>query len=224
VPALHPRRRHRRARPAAPGGRATRRLTLSDAELVVVAEALREATGADLLTPGSRAVAREPVDRYDAMLPSATDQQPAGPATGRLLAGDEILRMLLDREDDHGGAALGNAAIADALSRKPAGTSVRELLEDLRRGGWLLARGAGPERRFELARKGRGRAPALQRAAPDPTTKAASASPTSCWISSQAVRRAARAQRGRLHLPALRRALDGLPRAHRPRRGIRAAY
>ena len=145
-----------------------RRLTLTDAELVVVAEALSEATAAELLAPTSHVVARELLDRIDAKLPSATDHHPAGPATGRLLASDEILRLLLQREDRHGQAALGNEAIAGELAWKPAGTSVRELLEDLRRRGWLLARGAGPERRFELTRKARGRARALQRgAAPD---------------------------------------------------------
>jgi hypothetical protein len=80
--------------------------------------------------------------------------------------------MLLHREDRHGHATLGNEAIADELSWKPAGTSVRGLLEDLRRGGWLLARGAGPERRFELTRKGRGRARALQRAGAAPDDEA----------------------------------------------------
>jgi hypothetical protein len=149
-----------------------RRLTLSESELAVLAEALREATAAELLTPSSRVVARELLDRIDAKLPSAIDRHPAGRATGRLLAGDEILRLLLRPEDRYGHAALGNDAIAGELSWKPAGTSVRELLEDLRRGGWLLARGRGSERRFELTRKGRGRARALQRAGAAPDDEA----------------------------------------------------
>jgi DNA-binding PadR family transcriptional regulator len=141
-----------------------RRLTVTDAELAVTAEALREAMAAELLTPASRALARELLDRIDAKLPSASDHHPAGPAAGRLLAGDEILRLLLRREERYGRAALSNEAIAGELSWKPAGTSVRALLEDLRRGGWLLARGDGGDRVFELTRKGRGRARALQHA------------------------------------------------------------
>ena len=46
------------------------------------------------------------------------------------------------------------------------------------------------------------------------------------WLARRKSKRwdeSARARRGRLHLPALRRALDGLPRAHGPRRGVRAA-
>jgi DNA-binding PadR family transcriptional regulator len=147
-----------------------RRLTLTDAELAVTAEAIREALAAELLTPSSRDTARELLDRVDAKLPSATDHHPAGPATGRLLAGDEILRQLLRQEDHHSHAALTNETIAAELEWKPAGTSVRELLDDLRRGGWLTCRGTGPERQFALTRKGRGRARSLQHAgasAPD---------------------------------------------------------
>jgi hypothetical protein len=60
---------------------------------------------------------------------------------------------LLRREDRDGHAALSNEAIAGELAWKPAGTSVRELLEDLRRGGWLRARGDGSGRLFELTAK-----------------------------------------------------------------------
>jgi hypothetical protein len=149
-----------------------RRLTVTDAELAVTAEALREAMAAELLTPGSRALARELLDRIDAKLPSASEHHPAGPTTGRVLAGDEILRLLLHREDRQGQATLSNEAIAGELSWKPAGTSVRSLLEDLRRGGWLLARGDGGDRLFELTRKGRGRARALQHAGAAPADEA----------------------------------------------------
>src|SRR5918994_5770751 len=98
-----------------------RRLTVTDSELAVAAEALREAMAAELLTPTSRAVARELLDRIDAKLPSATDRHPAGPAAGRVLAGDEILRLLLRREDRYGRAALSNDAIAGELAWNPAG-------------------------------------------------------------------------------------------------------
>jgi hypothetical protein len=84
------------------------RLTLTDRELGVVAQALREATAADLLTAASRALAGELVDRIDAKLPSAIDHRPAGPAAGGVLAGDEILGLLLGHEDRHDHAALGN--------------------------------------------------------------------------------------------------------------------
>jgi DNA-binding PadR family transcriptional regulator len=154
-----------------------RRLTVTDAELAVTAEALREAMAADLLTPASRALARELLDRIDAKLPSASDHHPAGPAAGRVLAGDEILRLLLRREDRHGRAAVSNEAIAGELSWKPAGTSVRSLLEDLRRGGWLLARGNGGDRLFELTAKGRGRARALQHAGAAPDDEARISAP-----------------------------------------------
>lgn len=146
---------------------AARRLPVSDAELAVIAEALRGALAAELLSPGSRTAARELLDRVDAKLPSALQQHPAGASTGRLLAGDEILRLLLAREDRHGWAALSNEEIARELSWKPPGTSVRELLEELRRAAWLTGRGSGYERRFELTRKGRGRARELAHAAPD---------------------------------------------------------
>jgi hypothetical protein len=149
-----------------------RRLTVTNAELAVTAEALREAMAAELLTPASRALARELLDRIDAKLPSASEHHPAGPTTGRVLAGDEILRLLLRREDRHSHAALSNEAIAGELSWKPAGTSVRSLLEDLRRGGWLLARGSGGDRLFELTAKGRGRARALQHAGAAPDDEA----------------------------------------------------
>jgi len=138
-----------------------RRLTLTDAELAVTAQALREALAAELLAPISRNIARDLLDRIDAKLPSAADHHPAGPTTGRLLAADEILRLLLKREERHGHAALTNEAVARELSWKPAGTSVRELLEDLRRDGWLTCTGNGPDRQFALTRKGRGRARAL---------------------------------------------------------------
>ena len=149
-----------------------RRLTLSDTELAVVAQALREATAAELLSPSSGAVARELLERVDAKLPKASDHHPAGPTTGRLLAGDEILRLLLRHEDRHGRAALGRDVIAEQLSWKPIGTSVRELLAELRRAGWLASRGAGAERRFELTRKGRGRGRALDGAGSAPDDEA----------------------------------------------------
>ena len=143
---------------------ATRRLPVSDRELALIAEALREALAAELLAPGLQRTARELLDRVDAKLPSALDQHPAGASTGRLLAGDEILRLLLAHEDRDGSAALRNEQIATVLSWKPIGASVRELLKELRRAGWLTARGNGPERRFELTRKGRGRARELAHA------------------------------------------------------------
>ena len=138
------------------------RLTLADAELAVTAEAIREAIAAELLAPGSRSLAHELLDCIDAKLPAAIDHHPAGPATGRLLAGDEILRLLLAREDRHGHAALTNDQIATELVWKPAGTSVRAVLDDLRRGGLLSQSGTGPQRRVALTRKGRGRARAIQ--------------------------------------------------------------
>ena len=151
---------------------ATRRLPVSDAELAVIAEALREALAAELLSPGWQSRARELLDRVDAKLPSALDQHPAGASTGRLLAGDEILRLLLTHDDRHGSGALTNEQVAGELSWKPAGTSVRELLDELRRAGWLTARGSGPERRFELTRKGRGRARELAHAGSAPDSEA----------------------------------------------------
>ena len=99
---------------------ASRRLSFSDAELAVIAEALREALAAELLTPASQRTARELLDRVDAKLPDALDRHPAGASTGRLLAGDEILRLLLAHEDRHGWAALGNEQIAGELPWKPA--------------------------------------------------------------------------------------------------------
>jgi len=151
---------------------ATRRLPVSDAELAVIAEALREALAAELLSPGSQRTARELLDRVDAKLPDALAQHPAGASTGRLLAGDEILRLLFTHEDRHGSGALTNEHIATELAWKPAGASVRELLDELRRAGWLTPRGNGPERRFELTRKGRGRARELAHAGGAPDSEA----------------------------------------------------
>ncbi len=162
-----------------------RRLALTDAELAVTAEAIREALAAELLTPSSRAIARELLDRVDAKLPSATEHHPAGPMAGRLLAGDEILRLLLRCEDRYGHAALTNEAVAGELEWKPAGTSVRELLDGLRRGGWLTCRGTGPERVFALTRRAAAvPARCSTPAPPRPTPKRASANPTSCLTSS----------------------------------------
>jgi hypothetical protein len=149
-----------------------RRLTVSDVELAVIAEALREALAADLLSSDSRATASDLLDRVDAKLPPATDHHPGGASAGRLLAGDEILRILTGREERYGHAALANEQITAELSWKPAGTSVRELLEDLRRGGWLTCNGRGAERRFALTRKGRGRARMLQHAGSAPDDEA----------------------------------------------------
>jgi hypothetical protein len=137
-----------------------RRLTLTDGELAVTAEALREALAAELLAPSSRCVARELLDRIDAKLPSANEHHPAGPmAAGCWLATRSAAPAQTRGAPWH--AALTNEAIAGELSWKPAGTSVRELLEDLRRGGWLTCTGNGPDREFALTRKGRGRARAL---------------------------------------------------------------
>src|SRR5215207_9188915 len=145
------------------------RMSLTDGELTAAAESLREAIAADLLMGDTRSIARDLLNRIDQKLPSAADRHPAGATAGRLMAGDEILRLLLAREDRHGRAQLGSEAIGRELEWKPAGTSIRELTEDLRRTGWLHARGTGTERRFALTRKGRGRARALQHAgaAPD---------------------------------------------------------
>src|SRR5207247_2183519 len=109
----------------------------------VIAEALSEAIAAELLSPRSIPTGRELLDRIDTKLPTAIEHHPAGPAAGRLLAGDEILRLLLAREDRYHHAALSNEQIARELNWKPAGLSVRELLEDPRRTGWLAARGRG---------------------------------------------------------------------------------
>jgi hypothetical protein len=62
-------------------------------------EALREAIAAQLLSPHSVAPGRELLDPIDARLPSASYRLPAGATIGRLLAGDEILRLLLAREE-----------------------------------------------------------------------------------------------------------------------------
>ncbi|MDQ3741515.1 MAG: hypothetical protein M3389_11305 [Actinomycetota bacterium] len=97
---------------------------------------------------------------------------PPAPARDGCWQGDEILRLLLAHEDRHGSDALSNEQIAGELSWKPAGTSVRELLEALRRSGWLTARGSGSERRFELTRKGRGRARELAHAGSAPDSEA----------------------------------------------------
>ena len=139
-----------------------RRLTLTDGELAVLAEALREATrrraaGAQL-PRASRASCLTASTPSCPARPTTTrpDPRPAGcwPAT-------RFCGSCCKREDRHGHAALTNEAIAGELSWKPAGTSVRELLEDLRRGGWLTCTGNGPDREFALTRKGRGRARAL---------------------------------------------------------------
>jgi len=138
-----------------------RRLNVSDHELRVLCEALREVLAAELLVVGSVATARELLDKIDAKLPDVIDHHPAGPAAGRLIAGDEVLRLLLRHEDRYTRGGLTNEQIAAHLDWKPAGVSVRQLLEGLRRAGWLTARGKGGDRRYELTRKGRGRTRAL---------------------------------------------------------------
>src|SRR4051794_15306496 len=104
-----------------------RRLTLTHTELPLGAPAPRGGAAAELLSPTSFEVARELLESVDAKLPDAADHHPTGPAAGRLLAGDEILRLLLHHEDRYGHAALGRDAIARELAWKPLGTSVREL-------------------------------------------------------------------------------------------------
>jgi hypothetical protein len=158
----------------------TRRLTATHAQLTVLCEALRESIAAELLSPTSVATARELLDKIDAKLPSATDHHPAGPAAGRLMAGDEILRLLLAHEDRYSYSAPTNEQIAARLDWKPAGVSVRQLLEELRRGGWLAGRGKGAERRYELTRKGRGRARALADAGQADDPRPGRPSPSSC--------------------------------------------
>lgn len=148
------------------------RFSLDDAELAAVAEALREAAAAELLTPQSRAVAGALLERVDRRLPSATARHPAGSVTGRVIAGDEILRLLLDGEDRHGSAALSNEQIGAQLTWKPPGTSVRELLEELRRTGWVTATRDGSVWRYALTRKGRGRARELRHASGAPDSEA----------------------------------------------------
>jgi DNA-binding PadR family transcriptional regulator len=140
------------------------RLTVTESQLGVLVEALREALAADLLPPASTDGARQLLELLDAKLPSAMDHHPAGRVAGRLIAGDEILRLLLAREDRYGYAALGREDIAAELDWKPAGVSVRELLDELRRTGWLTARGQGAERLYGLTGKGRGRARELANA------------------------------------------------------------
>ena len=44
-------------------------LTLAEAELAVIAEAIREAIAAELLAPSSRVLAHELLDRIDASCP-----------------------------------------------------------------------------------------------------------------------------------------------------------
>src|SRR3954471_6838697 len=117
------------------------RLSFTDGELPAAAEALHEALAAELLSGDTRWIAQELLDRLDQKLPSAADRHPAGPTAGRIMAGDEILRLLLAREARHGRAELGIEAIGHELDWKPAGTSIRELLEELCRNGWLHARG-----------------------------------------------------------------------------------
>ena len=120
-----------------------RRLTATDAELAVLCEALRECIAAELLSPSSVAIAPDCSTRSTPSSPAPSTATQPVPAAGRLMAGDEILRLLLTHEDRYSYGALTNEQIAAELDWKPAGVSVRQLLEELA-GRRLAGRGREP--------------------------------------------------------------------------------
>jgi hypothetical protein len=113
------------------------RLALAEAELAVIAEAIREAIAAELLAPGSSRTscltASTPAARRDRPPPGRPDDRAA--ARRRR---DPATPARAQERDGH--AALTNEQIAADLDWKPAGTSLRALLDDLRRVHDPLAR------------------------------------------------------------------------------------
>lgn len=104
--------------------------------------------------PGGRAPARRRAERtyeflelLDAKLsPAEASHRTLGPGTGRLLLSDEILRLLAEAEDS-GRRALTRLEVDERLEHKPVGTSIRGVLDRLRRDQLIASSGSGAKNR-----------------------------------------------------------------------------
>jgi hypothetical protein len=119
--------------------------------------AVREALAAGLLRAGEQCDAYDVLELLDAKLPPAEAScRAVGPDTGRLLLGEEILRLLGEAEDG-GHRALTRLEVDERLGDKPVGTSIRGVLEQLRHDRLIAT--FGTEGSFvRLTREGRARA------------------------------------------------------------------
>jgi hypothetical protein len=137
------------------------RLAVQERHLRVLERALREALAAGLLRDRELHDARELLDLVDRQLPAAEERQyrHVGPDTARLLLREEILRLLGVAEDD-GRGSLTRREVDERLADKPEGTSIRGVLDELRRDKLIFERdSAGDGLGFvELTREGRARA------------------------------------------------------------------
>jgi hypothetical protein len=132
------------------------RVSLSGRQLRVLVRATREALAGDLLRASEAADAYEVLELLDSKLPAAEERHPVGAVTGRLLFREEILRLLAAAEDT-GRSSLTLWEVDDRLTDKPAGTSIRRVVDELARTK-LIAIRSGDPRQVSLTREGRARA------------------------------------------------------------------
>lgn len=131
------------------------RVALSGRHLRVLVRATREALAGDLLRASDVGDAHDVLELLDGKLPAAEERHPIGGVTGRLLFREEILRLLASGED--AGRMLTLWEVDEQLSDKPAGTSIRRVIDELAREK-LIAIRSGDPRLVSLTREGRTRA------------------------------------------------------------------
>ncbi len=108
------------------------RVALSELQLRMLVRAAREALAGDLLRASEVADVYNVLELLDSKLPAAEERHPVGAVTGRLLFGEEILRLLA-ADEDAGRSALTLWEIDDRLTDKPLATSIRRVVEELAR-------------------------------------------------------------------------------------------
>jgi hypothetical protein len=138
------------------------RVGLSQQQLGVLVRATREALAADLVRVGDVSDAYDVLELLDSKLPAAEERHFVGAVTGRLLFREEILRLLAAAEGT-GRRSLTLWEVDDRLTDKPAGTSIRGVVDELARAK-LIAIRSGDPRQVSLTREGRARARRLIRA------------------------------------------------------------
>ena len=132
------------------------RVALSESQLRVLVRAAREALAGELLRASEVWDAYEVLELLDSKLPAAEECHPVGAVTGQLLFREEILRLLAAAEDT-GRSSLTLWEVDDRLTDKPAGTSIRRVVDELARAK-LIAIRSGDPRQVSLTREGRARA------------------------------------------------------------------
>jgi hypothetical protein len=129
------------------------RVGLSQRQLRVLVRATREPLAADLVRFGDVSDAHDLLELLDSKLPEAEERHFVGAVTGRLLFREEILRLLAAAKDT-GRRSLTLWEVDDRLTDKPAGTSIRGVVDELARAK-LIAIRRGDPRQVSLTREGR---------------------------------------------------------------------